>query len=78
MNLQEDSNHQLYMQVLKRMTPSERLKKAFEPTELKKRLLLYFISKKYPEKTKEEVMKMFIEILKRKAEEELSIFNHLY
>ena len=69
MNIKPHPNHQIYLQTLSRMTPEQRLMKAFELSELTKRLFLHGLRKRFPEKTKEEITKIYIEnIIMRKPE----------
>jgi hypothetical protein len=55
MNIKPDPNHQLYLQILSRMTPGERLRKAFELSEFTKKLFLSGLRKRFPEKTEKEI-----------------------
>jgi len=60
-NIKPNPNHQIYLQALKRMTPGERLRKAFELSEYTKKLYLSGLKKRFPEKTEKEIMKIYIE-----------------
>jgi hypothetical protein len=49
------------MQTLKRMTPEQRLRKAFELSEIAKKLFLHGLKKRFPEKTKAEIITIYLE-----------------
>lgn len=61
MNIKPDPNHEIYMQSLKRMTPEQRLLKAIELSELTKKLFLYGLKKRFPQKSDNEIMEIYIE-----------------
>lgn len=42
-------NHQIYIQALRRMSPEQRLMKAFELTEFAKALFIHGLRKRHPE-----------------------------
>ncbi|HET6247057.1 MAG TPA: hypothetical protein VFE47_05100 [Tepidisphaeraceae bacterium] len=58
-------NHRLYLQVLKRMTPEQRLKKAMELSELGKRLFLHGLRKRFPQATDAEIHTLYLKRLER-------------
>ena len=57
-----DSDRQRYIQVLRRMTPSQRLAKAMELSELGKKLFLQGLRRRFPEMDERQI---HIEYLKR-------------
>jgi hypothetical protein len=61
MNIKPQPNHQLYLQTLKRMTPEQRLMKAFELSDLTKKLFLYGLKKRFPEKSEAEIKAIYLE-----------------
>ena len=61
MDIKPRPNHQLYLQILQRMTPDERLAKAFELSAFAKALFLEGLRKTFPNKTEEEIKKLYLE-----------------
>lgn len=57
-------NHRLYVEVLRRMTPEQRLRKAFELHEFAKELFRHGLRRRHPDLTVEE-----FEALERKLED---------
>ncbi len=58
-------NRQRYLEVLSRMTPEQRLQKAFELTEFSRRLFEHGLRKRFPDVTEEEFQKLKLERFKR-------------
>ena len=58
-------NHQLYLEALRRLTPEQRLLKAFELTELSHELLRAGIRKRFPGAGEDEVRRIYLERLVR-------------
>lgn len=58
-------NHKLYIAALRKMTPEQRLLKAFELSEFSKQLFLHGLRKRFPEKSEAEVMKTYLERLNK-------------
>jgi hypothetical protein len=56
-------NHQRYLEVLRAMTPEQRLKKAFELTERSRRLFREGLRRRFPELAEAELHKLYIERL---------------
>jgi 23S rRNA A2030 N6-methylase RlmJ len=56
-------NHREYIQVLRRMTPEQRLAKAFELSELTKRLFREGMRKQFPELSEEDFHQLYLERL---------------
>lgn len=57
-------NHRLYVQILRRMTPEQRLRKAFELREFGKELFRHGLRRRHPDLTSEELL-----ALERKLED---------
>jgi hypothetical protein len=53
-------NHRRYLEVLRSMTPEQRLLKAFELSEFAKELFLHGLRKRFPDATEEELHKIFL------------------
>jgi hypothetical protein len=56
-------NHRLYIEVLRRMTPEQRLAKAFELSALAKRAFIDGLRKRFPNLSEEEFKKLLLERL---------------
>jgi len=56
-------NHRLYLEILRRMTPEQRLAKAFELTELAKAAFLYGLRRRFPGLSEQELRKLYRERL---------------
>jgi hypothetical protein len=53
-------NHRRYLEVLSRLTPEQRLLKAFELSEFTKALFLHGLRQRFPDATEEEIRKIFL------------------
>jgi len=58
-------NHQLYLEALRRLTPEQRLLKAFELTELSRGLFRAGLRRRFPEATEEELERTYLERLEK-------------
>ena len=58
-------NHQLYLEALRRMTPEQRLLKAFELTELSRQLLRAGVRRRFPEASETEQQRIYLERLEQ-------------
>lgn len=58
-------NRKLYLEALRRMTPSQRLAKAIELSELGKRLLRQGLKRRFPQATEQELHSIFLKQLER-------------
>jgi len=58
-------NHRLYIEVLRRMTPEQRLLKAFELSALGKKLFLHGLRERYPHLGEEEIRRIYLERLSK-------------
>lgn len=56
-------NHQLYVQILRSMTPDQRLRKALELTELGKRLFAEGLRRLHPDLSESEFRKLYLKYL---------------
>jgi hypothetical protein len=56
-------NHQLYLQSLRRMTPAQRLEKAFELSEFSKQLFMEGLRKRFPDMPPDEFHELFLKRL---------------
>ena len=56
-------HHQLYIRILRRMTPDQRLCKALELTELGRHLLADGLRHRHPELREEELLRLYLEQL---------------
>ena len=54
-----------YIEILRRMTPDQRLRKALELTELGKRLLADGLRTRYPDLPEDELRKLYLEHLRQ-------------
>lgn len=63
MNLKEYPNHKKYIQILRQMSPEERLLKAFELSEFTKQLFIHGLRKRFPDLSDEEFKKILLERL---------------
>ncbi|MCH7675039.1 hypothetical protein IIA28_11605 [candidate division KSB1 bacterium] len=63
MNLKKQPNHKKYIQILRRMTPEERLLKAFELSEFSKQLFIHGLRKRFPDLDEREFKKLLLERL---------------
>ena len=53
-------NHQLYLEALRRLTPEQRLLKAFELTELTRELLGAGVRQRFPEADEAELRRIYL------------------
>lgn len=58
-------NHGKYLEILRAMTPAQRLEKAFELTAYSRELMKEGLRRQHPELTEREVHELFLERLKR-------------
>jgi hypothetical protein len=63
MNPKKRPNHRLYLQILRRMTPEERLLKMFELSEFSRQLFIQGLRQRFPDLTEEEFQKLLRERL---------------
>lgn len=65
MDLKPRPNHQLYLETLRRMTPEQRLLKAFELTEQSRELLRAGIRRRFPDASPQELQRIYLRQLER-------------
>jgi hypothetical protein len=65
MELKPRPNRAMYLEVLRRMTPAQRLAKAMELSELGKRLFLHGLRRRFPEANERELHAMYLERIAR-------------
>jgi hypothetical protein len=58
-------NRALYIETLRRMSPEERLSKAFELSEMTRELLRAGLAQRYPSASAEELHRLYLERLER-------------
>jgi len=58
-------NHQLYLEALRRLTPEQRLLKAFELTELSRELFRAGLRQRFPEAGAPELQRIYLERLEK-------------
>ena len=58
-------NHQLYLEALRRLTPEQRLLKAFELTELSRELFRAGLWQRFPEADEAELQRIYLKRLER-------------
>jgi hypothetical protein len=58
MPVKPQPNHRLYIETLRRMTPAQRLQKAFELTAFSRELFLHGLRKRHPDLTEEEIRRL--------------------
>ena len=75
MNLKKQPNHKKYIQVLRRMTPEERLLKAFELSEFSKQRFVHRLRKRFPHLDEKEIKKLLLKRLEKKSQKELLIWK---
>ena len=63
--LKPQPNHERYLEVLRRMTPEQRMLKAFELTEMTRRLLRDGLRASFPDLTTEELHHKYLEQLRK-------------
>jgi hypothetical protein len=64
-NLKPQPNRKRYIEILRRMTPAERLQKSFELTELSRQLLKGGLRRRYPQLGARELHYLFLKRLAR-------------
>lgn len=53
-------NHAIYLQTLRKMTPAQRLEKAFELSAMSKQLFLQGLKKRFPNYTEQELKALYL------------------
>ncbi|MDI3480614.1 MAG: hypothetical protein PWQ97_269 [Tepidanaerobacteraceae bacterium] len=65
MYFQQPDDRKIYLQILKRMSPEERLLKAFELSEFAKQLFIHGLHKRFPNFSNEEIKKIYLERIEK-------------
>lgn len=65
MDIKPRPNHQLYLQILRRMTPEQRLAKAFELSAFAKELFLAGLRQRFPDASEAEIKRIYLERLQK-------------
>ena len=65
MDIKPQPNRKLYIRILRRMSPEQRLLKAFELTEISRTLLLQGLRTRFPERSEREIRKIYLERLNK-------------
>ena len=60
MDIKPRPNHKLYLQTLRKMTPEQRLAKAFELSAMAKELFLLGLRKRFPLKSEQEIKDIYL------------------
>ncbi len=63
MDIKQRPNHQLYLRTLAKMTPEQRLMKAFELSVLTKQLFIHGLQKRFPKKSEDEIKELYLQRL---------------
>ena len=63
MNPKPRPNRKLYIEILRRMTPQQRLLKSFELTQMSRDLLRAGLRSRFPDATDEQIHRMYLERL---------------
>lgn len=63
--LKERPNDSMYLEVLRRMTPEQKLAKAFELSEMTRQLFRQGLRERFPELSEEDFHKLYLERLAR-------------
>jgi hypothetical protein len=63
MNIKPDPNHRLYIEALRRMTPEQRLKIAFELSEFGRQLFICGLRQRFPDLPEDEFRALLLERL---------------
>ena len=70
-------NRQRYLDVLRSMTPEQKLLKAFELSELSKASFIEGLRLRFPDATEDEFRRILLDRLMRKSQRELLIYKSL-
>ena len=65
MNIKERPNHKKYIQILRNMSPEQRLLKAFELSKFSKQLFIHGLRKRFPDLSEDEFHKLYLERLSK-------------
>ena len=65
MELKSKNNRRMYVEVLRRMTPGQRLGKAMELSELGKRLFMHGLRRRFPGADEKQIVAEYLERIAR-------------
>ena len=65
MNMKQRPKHEIYIQILRRMSPEKKLLKAFELSEFANRFFVHGLRKRFPNLSDEAFKKMLLERLNK-------------
>ena len=65
MDIKPQPNRKRYVEVLRRMTPEQRLEKALELSELSRALTRAGLCERFPDASEEEIQRLYLERLER-------------
>ena len=65
MDIKERPNHKQYIEILRRMTPEQRLMKAFELSKFSTKLFIHGLRKRFPDLNEAEFHKLYMERLEK-------------
>ncbi len=65
MDIKPRPNHRLYVEILRRMTPEQRLLKAFELTEFSRDLFKHGLRRRFPDLPEEELHRLYLQRLEK-------------
>ncbi|HSR67044.1 MAG TPA: hypothetical protein VLU25_03815 [Acidobacteriota bacterium] len=63
MDIKPRPNHRIYIETLRKLTPEQRLAKAFELSEMSRRLFREGLRRRFPELSEEEFHRLYLERL---------------
>ena len=63
--IKKNPNHKIYLNVLRKMTPEQRLLKAFELSEFSKKLFIHGLRKRFPDLSEEEFKTLLLKRLEK-------------
>jgi hypothetical protein len=64
-DIKPQPNHAIYLEVLRKMTPEQRLMRAFELSEFTRELFREGLRQRFPEKNESEIHILFLEKMKQ-------------
>jgi hypothetical protein len=77
MNPKPRPNHKRYLEILRRMTPAQRLQKSFELTELANRRLKEYLQRHHAQQSEQQIQSLYLEtrmrLNRRKSRRECQI-----
>ncbi|HHT9109845.1 MAG TPA: hypothetical protein ACFYDZ_01645 [Candidatus Brocadiaceae bacterium] len=65
MNIKKHPNHRLYIQALRRMSPEQRLLKAFELSQFSNDLFIHGLRRRFPDLTDNAIKEIYLERLNK-------------